>query len=694
VDSGGLDERAREKLKEWFQSDDAHLKSHQEKAYSSIMNRSHHTLHVAPTGSGKTLPVLLAASMIPENNKIVFLLPFRVIYSQVEEICIRYGISYEKWGGALSNRQARVVLTSAENYGHPEFKKWLKSLSKSKELHAVCIDEASVVVEDSNWRTAFGHIKTCLLELEGVRFHLMTATCPPSYEESLWNAIGLKDTAKLKVIRIPTIRDDILWIRMPIPETPEQLAEIYNTIEMDTKNPNNYPEETDRAIMFCNNRQTTEDWASRLNCPFIHGGLNEDQRKRALETWTEPSKDQSPSPSRVLVANKAAFYGMDYPHVRVTYHIDIPDSMIELVQAAGRGGRDKKGSTAFLLVRAPKGNGMRKVDEIPSFGGRTELAKTLRQDICINACFRAFLDEGKYLVKGCVVDEMRCYGCRKNMQEPGGEIDVSSIKVEGVHEDLMNSHRQGGANLDYHVHNLTKDHYRESIEIGRILLEKLWEENPSEARTIYDYNCMACYLVTREYHRHRDKICPNVEKLVQRVEKTGFVDWSSRKLQVPSGVIHGECLMSSYDGFHYQAKARECINPQLPQVICLVAHHPPFFESFREWAKVTNISDKNSFLSWSTEVLECNYEYTNAFVYILPWIHRNLPVKDIPEEWKVISSESQPSKSQQYTPVHDNSKMTKYHWEDYNEYMRPITPTTPQYFTSSPTRSEDWTGSY
>ena len=101
------------------------------------------------------------------------------------------------------------------------------------------------------------------------------------------------------------------------------------------------------AIVYCSTRRRTEEMARFLqakgvNSAFYHGGLSPEVKKEAQESFIKGDV-------RVMVATNAFGMGIDKPDVRLVAHADIPGSLENYMQEAGRAGRDSDAARCVLL---------------------------------------------------------------------------------------------------------------------------------------------------------------------------------------------------------------------------------------------------------------------------------------------------------------------------------------------------------
>lgn len=116
------------------------------------------------------------------------------------------------------------------------------------------------------------------------------------------------------------------------------------------------------SIVYVRSRRRTRELAMLLQQEGIsasayHAGLAPEEKEERQNMWTDDRV-------RVMVATNAFGMGIDKPDVRVVVHYDLPSSLEEYYQEAGRGGRDGKEALAVAIVsRADKGTLTRRVSE-------------------------------------------------------------------------------------------------------------------------------------------------------------------------------------------------------------------------------------------------------------------------------------------------------------------------------------------
>src|SRR5690606_6559435 len=104
------------------------------------------------------------------------------------------------------------------------------------------------------------------------------------------------------------------------------------------------------AIVYCATRGNTEELAEFLRAKGIaaehfHAGLPPETKKNVQSRFVDGEL-------RVITATNAFGMGIDKPDVRLVIHSDIPGSLENYVQEAGRAGRDGAPARCVLLYTA------------------------------------------------------------------------------------------------------------------------------------------------------------------------------------------------------------------------------------------------------------------------------------------------------------------------------------------------------
>lgn len=105
--------------------------------------------------------------------------------------------------------------------------------------------------------------------------------------------------------------------------------------------------DTSGVIVYCASRRKTEEIAAflkdrGLEAGYFHAGLKPDAKKETQQHFIDGRL-------RAMAATNAFGMGIDKPDVRLVIHADIPGSLENYLQEAGRAGRDGKPAECVLL---------------------------------------------------------------------------------------------------------------------------------------------------------------------------------------------------------------------------------------------------------------------------------------------------------------------------------------------------------
>ena len=130
------------------------------------------------------------------------------------------------------------------------------------------------------------------------------------------------------------------------------------------------PETRDGAIVYCATRKQTEELARFLGEKGLAAAPY--HAKLPPETKKETQKNFIAGELRVIAATNAFGMGIDKPDVRLVVHADIPGSLENYLQEAGRAGRDRAAARCVLLYAA---------DDVERQHGMSASSRLSRRDI-------------------------------------------------------------------------------------------------------------------------------------------------------------------------------------------------------------------------------------------------------------------------------------------------------------------------
>lgn len=176
----------------------------------------------------------------------------------------------------------------------------------------------------------------------------LTATAKPDVVEDIVDYFRKELRIEIKVIDGGAQRTNLDFVVVKTSE-PEKFAHVHQILESDL--PADGP---GGAIVYCATRRQTEELTEFLqlkgmSAGHFHGGLQPETKKTVQESFISGEL-------RVITATNAFGMGIDKPDVRLVVHADIPGSLENYLQEAGRAGRDQQRARCVLLYTEEDSN--------------------------------------------------------------------------------------------------------------------------------------------------------------------------------------------------------------------------------------------------------------------------------------------------------------------------------------------------
>ncbi len=305
------------------------------------------TLALMPTGGGKSITFQVPGLMLPGLTVVVTPL-ISLMKDQVENLRAR-DIAAVYIHSGLTLCEARLAMQKAELgkvkflYVSPERLQNERFVGELKtwNVSLLVVDEAHCI---SQWGYDF---RPSYLEISRLRVYFknapvlaVTASATPQVAADICTRLDFR--LGWRRFAMSFARPNIYYIvRHDINKAERLMTVMRNT--------------GGTAIVYVRSRAKTGDIARMLSAAGIpaaayHAGLAPEVKDERQSLWKSGRV-------RVMVATNAFGMGIDKPDVRVVVHYDLPSSIEEYYQEAGRAGRDGKPSFAVALV-SPRDRGV------------------------------------------------------------------------------------------------------------------------------------------------------------------------------------------------------------------------------------------------------------------------------------------------------------------------------------------------
>lgn len=291
-----------------------------------------------PTGGGKSITFQVPA-LVMEGICIVVTPLIALMKDQVDNLR-RLGI---KATAVYSGMTRQEIIGQLENcifgdykflYVSPERLATDIFLSKLQAMN-VCllvIDESHCISQwGYDFRPSYMKIADVREQLPGVSVLALTATATPEVVDDIQERLHFKEK---NVFRKSFARKNLSYIVRRTEDKINSLVYILGKVP-------------GTAIVYVRNRKRTKEVATILreagiSADFFHAGLNRDEKTLRQSRWKN-------NECRVIVSTNAFGMGIDKPDVRLVVHLDMPGSLEEYYQEAGRAGRDEQRAYAVAL---------------------------------------------------------------------------------------------------------------------------------------------------------------------------------------------------------------------------------------------------------------------------------------------------------------------------------------------------------
>jgi ATP-dependent DNA helicase RecQ len=300
-------------------------------------------LIIMPTGGGKSLcfqlPALLKPGLTVVVSPLIALMQDQVDALQDNGIGATFLNSTLNWEETRSrcsdilSGKIKLLYVAPEKLLAEKFSSFLDTIATKVGISGFAIDEAHCVSEwGHDFRPEYRQMRQLRQRFPTVPFSALTATATNRVQQDIIEQLSLKEPS----VHLNSFNRSNLYYEVQ-PKEKRNYNQLLKNIRA----------EKGSGIVYCLSRRQVEEIASKLQQDGIkalpyHAGMPDRARASNQNRFIRDDV-------RVIVATIAFGMGINKPDVRFVFHYDLPRTLENYYQEAGRAGRDGESARCILF---------------------------------------------------------------------------------------------------------------------------------------------------------------------------------------------------------------------------------------------------------------------------------------------------------------------------------------------------------